>query len=543
VSGYLVVIHLDNRPATREELAPFALPLAERGPHGARPRLFGNVGVMSSLLYTGDPRLDATVATIGERLVVAGQVRMDARPALLVAFRNAGRDLTDDETDVSLFAHAWDLWSAGALDRVIGDFSVCVVDRRDGSVTLVRDRFGVRPLFHATVGRTLIASNVLRAVLASPDVSHVLNDDAVADFIASGAPEESGATIFRDVRCVPPAHFVRTGAAAQRYWSVADLPMRAEEDVNALRHAFVQAIGDRLRAPAISVLTSGGIESTAIAAMTCATLKVPAAVHAVTVDLPSIAPSPRVAYVQSVARTLGIRHTVVNGDRFGFHEGLEYVAARLPHTAAPSCDLDVELRREVMRRAVSNSRVVLSDGDPDALLGLPTPSGHGAPSPAWLREDLRRRRDARLSARAADAQDFPSWPGLPHGAATLESLDPGAHAVPADVRFPLLDVRIVALMLSAPAERQQQLLDDATQGALPRHPPDEQSIHMPELLSARFAQWWSRRPMPFTPCDALRRYLDAAVAPPTAAPDGSSDDALIELRLRSLDRWLRVETA
>jgi len=147
------------------------------------------------------------------------------------------------------------------------------VDRRDGSVTLVRDRFGVRPLFHATVGRTLIASNVLRAVLASPDVSHVLNDDAVADFIASGAPEESGATIFRDVRCVPPAHFVRTGAAAQRYWSVADLPMRAEEDVNALRHAFVQAIGDRLRAPAISVLTSGGIESTAIAAMTCATLR------------------------------------------------------------------------------------------------------------------------------------------------------------------------------------------------------------------------------------------------------------------------------
>lgn len=595
MSGYAVLARFDGPDLEPAELERFAPPLAPRGPDGAANWHRGRIGVASSVLHTGDPRLDAAVASIDDRLDVAGQVRIDARSDLLAALAGTGRDLPAETADIALFAHAWDVWGQRALTRILGDFSVVIHSRQHESVTLARDPMGVRMLFYAVNHERVIASNTLAAVLAAKDVSRALDEDAIADFIAVGMNENLAGTSYRDVRRVPPGHFVtipRGGdALTRRYWTFPDPAERrlSSEDAYAdgFRAVLTDAVRDRLRTSSVAVFMSGGLDSTSLAAI-AGQLLPPTGIHAVTVDLPTIAESPDAHGAGVVAQWLGIRHTVVNGDPFGLRVGV-HTTGRAPFTTPePYADGEVDVWDELLRAAVP-ARVALYGEDPDSILAPPNlaamlrtfspwrvardiaryVAGEGARphlgirhalrdrrehaserdasvGPAWLRADLRARRAERVAAKSPDPTHtrpavarrmaHPMWQSL------LESVDAGMHRMPIDIRLPYLDLRVIEFALSAPPipwTQRKHLLRRALRGLLP----DEVRLRPKSGLvgadEARLAQWWSRNPAPLAPSAALSQFVDISALPPIT-PDTDRPTQHAHLRLRVLDRWLNA---
>ena len=549
----------------------------------------------SSVLRTGDPRLEETVARLDDRLTVVGQVRIDARAELIDALRGAGRPATATDADVMLFARAWEAWGDASLARLLGDYSVVVRDAPRRTLTLARDPLGIRLLFYARNAERVVASNTLSAVLAARGVSRALNDDAIADFIATGMNEDLARTTFRDVERVPPGHFLRLHAEGReelvRYWSLPEQReqrrARPRDYADGFRDALRASVRDRLRTESVSVLMSGGLDSTSLAAIARELLSSGNAVHAVTVDLPTITPTHDASRATLVAYTKGLRHTVINADPFGYTDG---VGGGRTSTPEPYDEPDMDTWMAMLRAAASTSRVVLYGEDPDTLLAPPdwphmlrasTPwrlardigaylvqeharphlgvrasmhaamgrSPDAAPeNPPWLNATLRLRRAERL--RVVSAPDHPHRPTVarrlahPLWQSLLESLDVSAHGLPIDVRLPFLDQRVIAYALSVPPipmAQDKRLLRDAMDGLLP----DEVRLAAKEPLTgfaeARVAQWWSRGPAPFIPSDVLRRYVDVSALPPIST---TSDAELVlqVIRLRILDRWLRASS-
>src|SRR5262249_2505320 len=100
-----------------------------------------------------------------------------------------------------------------------------------------------------------------------------LDDRAIADFLLFDGIKEPGATVFADIRRVPPAHALTSKAgkiSIRRYWQLSvtePLEYRRQSDyLERFSELLDVAVGDRLRTDSAGVLMSGGLDSTTVAA-------------------------------------------------------------------------------------------------------------------------------------------------------------------------------------------------------------------------------------------------------------------------------------
>ena len=188
-------------------------------------------------------------------------------------FRTSG----DTEVLLTAFAH----WGAGAFRRLIGMFALAIHDQADGSITLARDRFGVKPLyFWAGSGDFWFASTPVVLVSMS-------NSGPNLEYLSRGIrlkyyEDESAISPFDAISSLPPGCIATLGRG-QRDVSVSPYyDLSAEWESEAVRLA---GIGDReaevellnilrdatrirLRADVpMGLSISGGVDSTAIAAL------------------------------------------------------------------------------------------------------------------------------------------------------------------------------------------------------------------------------------------------------------------------------------
>src|SRR5205814_2466824 len=111
-------------------------------------------------------------------------------------------------SDTEVLLHAYAEWGEGMLDRLNGQFAFVIYDRRDGSLLLARDRFGILPLYYAERGGDLYFGSEVKALFASGAVEQALDPeglDEVFTFWAARPPR----TPFRGIRALEPGTWAR----------------------------------------------------------------------------------------------------------------------------------------------------------------------------------------------------------------------------------------------------------------------------------------------------------------------------------------------
>ncbi len=68
-------------------------------------------------------------------------------------------------TDTEVVLHAFMEWGLECLDRFIGMFAFAVHDAETETVTLVRDRFGIKPLYYVRTERFILFASEIKALL------------------------------------------------------------------------------------------------------------------------------------------------------------------------------------------------------------------------------------------------------------------------------------------------------------------------------------------------------------------------------------------
>lgn len=182
---------------------------------------------------------------------------------------------TGTDTEVILAAYA--AWGRNALTRLVGMFAFALLDLEAGTLLLVRDFFGIKPLYYARTASGIAFGSEIPPLLDLPGVSRRADPQRVYDYLRFGHTDHGGRTMFADVRQLPGAHYLELPLDAAgdipdptQYWSLAadDRPPGSlDQAAERLRELFLDSVRLHLRSDVpVGACLSGGIDSSAIVA-------------------------------------------------------------------------------------------------------------------------------------------------------------------------------------------------------------------------------------------------------------------------------------
>jgi asparagine synthase (glutamine-hydrolysing) len=181
------------------------------------------------------------------------------------------------KTDVEVLVHLYEEQGVDFLNRLNAQFGMAIYDRKDETLFLARDQFGICPLFYTVVDGFLIFASEIKAILKHPSVRREVNLTGL-DQVLSLPGAISPQTLFKNIYSLPSGHFlvVKNGDVSVReYWDL-NYPLAAEATdgkpethyAETLRDRLEQSVRYRLQADVpVGFFLSGGLDSSLIAAM------------------------------------------------------------------------------------------------------------------------------------------------------------------------------------------------------------------------------------------------------------------------------------
>ncbi len=176
-------------------------------------------------------------------------------------------------SDTEVLLKALIRWGPAVLARLNGMFALALWDSAEQTLTLARDRFGIKPLYYARFESGLVFGSEIKALLPCGHVRREMDWAALHEYLYYGNPLGER-TFFDGVTELLPAHYLvhsNHGMKVQSYWSVYDLrPIHDDVATATYRVAELldRAVSDHLISDVpVGVFLSGGIDSSAITAL------------------------------------------------------------------------------------------------------------------------------------------------------------------------------------------------------------------------------------------------------------------------------------
>jgi asparagine synthase (glutamine-hydrolysing) len=291
------------------------------------------------------------------------------------------RGHADTEVMVEGFA-AWGV--RATVERLIGMFAFAAFDRRTRTLTLGRDRLGIKPLYWGRANGRFVFASELKALATLPDFAPDIDRQALAAYLCTGyVPTPS--SIYRGIEKLAPGMLLDItddgGTHAQAYWSLLDVAERGQaaqlslDEVEA-RDRLEALLGDAVRRRMVAdvplgVFLSGGIDSSTVTALMQANSPSPVRSFTIGFNEPGY---DEAAQAKAVAAHLGTDHTEI----YLTPEHARAVVPKLPmiydEPFADSSQVPTFLVSEMTRHHVT---VALSGDGGDELFAGYTRYGQG----------------------------------------------------------------------------------------------------------------------------------------------------------------------
>ncbi|MCC6338261.1 MAG: asparagine synthase (glutamine-hydrolyzing) [Myxococcales bacterium] len=176
-------------------------------------------------------------------------------------------------TDTEVLLKGYAEWGPAIFSRLNGMFAFALWDARELTLTLVRDRYGIKPLYWCFRDRALLFASEIKSLLEFPGFSVGVSPEALSEYF-SFQNIFSDRTLFKGVHMLPAGHFlqVRLGDAQvgkpKQYWDFDFREQRVEDEretIEELDRLFEQAVKRQLLSDVeVGAYLSGGMDSGAI---------------------------------------------------------------------------------------------------------------------------------------------------------------------------------------------------------------------------------------------------------------------------------------
>jgi asparagine synthase (glutamine-hydrolysing) len=286
--GITGFINLNGDPASPVILKKMTNAIAHRGPDGEGHWVEGNVGIGHRRLAIID------LSPAGHQPMISADHRyVLSYNGEIYNYRELRTDLEAEgvwfrsNTDSEVVLYALAQWGTDALLKFNGMFALALWDRKEQTLLLARDRYGIKPLYYATQGKTFAFGSEQKAIMAQPHFQRTLNKPALLEYFTF-QNIFTDQTLLQDIHMLPAGYFAihdcnkpTASIRLQKYWDYCfrepDHKASKAEYIEELDRLFKQGVNRQLVSDVeLGAYLSGGMDSgsiTALAAQQISNLK------------------------------------------------------------------------------------------------------------------------------------------------------------------------------------------------------------------------------------------------------------------------------
>ena len=176
-------------------------------------------------------------------------------------------------TDTEVLVHGWEEWGRDMLCKLRGMFAFVICDKNTGTLFGARDYFGIKPLYYAKMGKTLMWGSEIKSFLDHPEFKKELNTAALESYLSFqySVTEE---TFFKNVYKLPAAHcftYKDGKLTVERWWEIKFSPDEKpdlEQWVNRISDTFKNSVAaHKIADVEVGSFLSSGVDSSFAAAV------------------------------------------------------------------------------------------------------------------------------------------------------------------------------------------------------------------------------------------------------------------------------------
>ncbi|MDZ4241555.1 MAG: asparagine synthase (glutamine-hydrolyzing) [Candidatus Omnitrophota bacterium] len=280
--GIAGIINLNKKPVSSQHLWAMTDALAHRGPNDRGTHIDASIGLGHRRLSIIDlssaghqPMLtedgNYTITYNGE-IYNFQELRGKLKEAG-VGFQSA--------CDTEVVLKSFVAWGLKSLQYFNGMFAFAVWDKLKKTVTLARDRYGIKPLYYWKGKDVLLFASEIKAFLQHPDFKAALDHEALLEYFTF-QNTFTHKTLFQGVALLPPGQFMQIlpdgSIVLKEYWDFHFFeetgPKKPEEYLEECDKLVQQAVRRQLVSDVeVGSYLSGGVDSGSIVAIASQTFK------------------------------------------------------------------------------------------------------------------------------------------------------------------------------------------------------------------------------------------------------------------------------
>ena len=174
-------------------------------------------------------------------------------------------------TDTEVIIAAYQIWGMEFIHKLKGMFAIAIYDKKINKIFLIRDRFGIKPLYYFYNESYLIFASELKAILASGLVKKEIDFSSFSDyFVYRYIP--SPKTIWKNIYKIPPANYLSFDLdtfsfSLFEYWELKSNNEQENKDllIDEINEILQLSVSEHVRADVpIGSFLSGGYDSSAM---------------------------------------------------------------------------------------------------------------------------------------------------------------------------------------------------------------------------------------------------------------------------------------
>jgi len=293
--GICGIYNFDGQPVDKELLQRMNNTLVHRGPDGEGYFIESNIGLGHRRLSIID--LEGGKQPMGNedgsiQVVFNGEIYnfQELRKVL----RNKGHSFST-RTDTEVIVHLYEEYGEKCVEKLRGMFAFGIWDNLRKRLFLARDRLGKKPLYYFRDRKRFLFGSEMKALLQDVFIPKTIDLFAIDSYL-SLLYIPSPLTIFKEIRKLPPAHYmtidysnsanseiVMGGPVA--YWDLEFKPDRTLSELEWMERLdvlFKECVGVRLVSDVpLGAFLSGGVDSSAVVAYMVELLKDPVITNAI----------------------------------------------------------------------------------------------------------------------------------------------------------------------------------------------------------------------------------------------------------------------
>ena len=180
-------------------------------------------------------------------------------------------------TDTEVLLNAWLEWGDASVEKFNGMFAFAIWNSRDQTIHLVRDRYGIKPLYYAEWGDLFLFGSEQKAILAHPEARRNLDKKAVYEYFTF-QNILTDRTFIEQLRILPAATILRVDVknrakkTFRKYWDFKFAEVHKFSDQQEYEEEFdrllKQAVSRQLMSDVpLGSYLSGGMDSGTISSL------------------------------------------------------------------------------------------------------------------------------------------------------------------------------------------------------------------------------------------------------------------------------------